>query len=291
MRVQADTLVAMRWALALVLMVQVADANPAADAGKAFQAFVDRAAKKQVPGELAAFVTPIQEEDNPLGDLDAFAAIVPKPAVKLMATHIAKSGTAAWIVATIGGATYRPEYDKTATTPLRASAFLTLDGGAWHVRAAHISGATPNRAPIPGCGNIGEAFRVPGQLAKGTEPVMKVLEDAFVGGYEGKGTSSHVLPALSNDKGAQMFGSAPNEQFTGGAAIKKIFKGWKIDLSVDDGEHSRAGLAPGGDLAWVATQVSTEWQCTSYRALFVLQKEGTAWKIVHQHYSEDVLTP
>lgn len=61
--------------------------------------------------------------------------------------------------------------------------------------------------------------------------------------------------------------SAPSESFTGGAAIKKVFKSWKIDLYADMQDHTRAGIAPGGDL------------------------EGNAWKIVHQHYSDTVSVP
>lgn len=280
----------MRRVLALVLLVRVAHADPSSDAGKAFQTFVDGAAAKKLPADVEAFISPDKQPDPAVAAPDGFAKIAPKPKLAIVATHLAKSGTAAWIVATIGGAKYTA--NNPVTTPLRASAFLTLDGGAWHVRAAHISGGKPNHESMGGmCGAMEKAYEPGANIAKGAEPAVKVLTDAFKGPVDGKGTSAMVMPALSDDKGAQMFGSAPNEQFTGGAAIKKVFKGWKIDLDAGNDEQTRAGIASGGDLAWVAMEISTFWQCTNYRALFVLQKEGSAWKIVHQHYSEDVETP
>lgn len=281
----------MRWVLVLALVVRTAHADPAADANKAMQAFVDAAASKNVPDEVEAFIGPAGDDDQPTPELEALAKIVAKPKLKIISTHIAKSGTAAWIVGEIAGVKYEAEVGKTQTTPLRASAFLSLDGGAWHVRAAHWSAGKQDQRMTEGCGMLDPAYQVPPQIAKGAEPAVKVIKDAFAGQFEGNGTSEKIIPALSDANDAQMFGSAPKETFTGGAAIKKIFKKWKIDLSADDGQHTLAGIAPGGDLAWVATDVSTGWMCTSYRALYVLQKEGNAWKIVHQHYSERVLTP
>ena len=281
----------MRWLVAVVLICRIAHADPAADANKAMQAFVDATAAKKLPGEVEVFIGPQHDAAHAVTEVGDVLDIVGKPKLEIVATHVAKSGTAAWIVAQISGAKYEAEFGKTVTAPLRASAFLTLDGGAWHVRATHWSGGKPNSPPSGMCGLIDPGYEPPPRIAKGTEPVVKVVTGAFAGQMQGAGTSALVIPALSDDKAAQMFGSAPTEKFTGGAAIKKVFKAWKIDLYADTGEHTISGLAPGGDLAWVAMDVQTFWQCTSYRALFVLQKEGTAWKIVHQHYSNSVMTP
>jgi len=281
----------MRLVLVLAMMVRSAYADPAADANKAMQAFVDAAAAKKLPADVDTFIGPADNPEQETADLDDVLKIVPRPKLKIVSTHVAKSGTAAWIVAQVSGAKYSPEWGKTSTAPLRASAFLTLDNGAWHVRAAHWSGGKNNQKAVEGCGLIDPAFRVPAAIGKGAAPAVKVIKDAFGGMYDGNGTSAQIIAALSDDKGAQMFGSAPSENFTGSAAIKNVFKKWKIDLYADDGEHTRAGIAPGGDLAWVAMDITTMWMCTSYRALFVLQKEGSAWKIVHQHYSEWVIAP
>jgi hypothetical protein len=277
--------------IVLLLACGVVHADPAADAGKAFQAFVDGIVAKRAPSELEAFIAPGDDKDQAVADLGELAKLLTKPKLAITATHVAKSGTAAWLVGEISGVKYRANLDKTATTPLRATAFLTLDGGTWHVRAAHWSAGKPNSGPAEMCGLIDPAYVPPPRIAKGTEPVLKVISDAFRGSYEGNGTAAMIVAALSDDAGAHLFGSAPSEKYSGGAAIKKVFKAWKIDLYADTREHTRSGIAPGGDLAWVALHVQTMWQCTSYRTLFVLQKEGAAWKLVDQHYSEWVLAP
>src|SRR5207249_12055050 len=125
---------AMKWLLAVAVMCRVAYADPAADANQALQAFVDAAAVKKLPPDVDALIAPAHDGEHAIADLDQLATIVAKPKLKIVATHVAKSGTAAWIVAQISGAKYQAELGKTVTTTLRASAFLTLDAGAWHVR-------------------------------------------------------------------------------------------------------------------------------------------------------------
>jgi hypothetical protein len=194
------------WAvLAVISVATLAHADPRADAGKALQAFVDAAAAKNLPEEVDAFITPGHDAENEIGDLDALATIVAKPTLKILSTHLARSGTAAWIVGEIGGASYVAHIGDKPSTTLRASAFLTLDGGVWHVRAAHWSGEKRDEKLGEGCGMLDSAY--------------------------------------------------------------------------------------GGDLAWVATEVDTDTLCTSYRAFFVLEKEGTARKIVHAHFSGWVMAP
>lgn len=139
---------------------------------------------------------------------------------------------------------------------------------------------------------LDSAYDPPAHIGKGAEPAVQVIKDAFLGEEYGSGKLIKVplLAALSSSKDAQMFGSAPKERWTGGAAIQKVFKRWNVDLRAQI-DKVRAGIAPGGDLAWVATEVDTDTLCSSYRAFFVLEKEGTAWKIVHAHFSGWVMTP
>jgi len=284
----------MRMLVAVVVLAlgSLAHADPAADANKAFKGFVDDVAAKKLPAQLDAFIGPGHDAETAVADVADVVAFVPAAKLKIVATHVAKSGTAAWIVAELAGARYRATYDKVATTPLRASAFLTLDAGTWHVRAAHWSGGAPNQPRAGGCGNMDMAYEPPPAIGKGAEAAAKVITDALAGAEyrTGRIQSEKIVAVLSDDKDALMFGSAPEERFTGGAAIKKIFKQWKVDLYAPK-DHLRAGIAPGGDLAWVAGEITSDLQCTPYRALFVLQREKDAWKIVHQHFSESVGAP
>jgi hypothetical protein len=156
--------------------------------------------------------------------------------------------------------------------------FLTLDKGAWHVRAAALSAGVANRHPGM-CGSIEPWWSPPTNVIEEVVAVSKKLDAATAGG-----SVKGLVPWLSADRGAQMFGSAPDEQWTGGAAIKKVFESWQLDIDVDKGR--RSGIGPGGDLMWLALSVSSMHQCTNYRVLVVLAKEKAGWKIVHQQYSE-----
>jgi hypothetical protein len=100
------------------------------------------------------------------------------------------------------------------------------------------------------------------------------------------------LALLSDDKRAQVFGSAPKETFVGGKKIKGVFKRWTVELTCWDRDDpklpARAGATPDGELMWMAVGVAYYRPCTSYRTMLVMTKEKGAWKIVHQHYSEPV---
>src|SRR6185503_17218951 len=120
-----------------------ASADPASDANAGLQAFVAAAHAKALPAGVESFIAPSFDDEHAVAELDELAKIVPAPKLEILATHVAKSGTAAWIVAEISGAKYESD-GNTVTTPLRASAFLTLDNGQWHVRAAQISGVKAN---------------------------------------------------------------------------------------------------------------------------------------------------
>lgn len=265
----------MRFALVLGLIstASLAHADPAADAKAAFAGFVKSIAAKQEPAGLDTFIAPDKDEEDAVGDLAKAADAATKP-LKVIATGVAKSGTGAWIAATLG--------------PTRATAFLVKDASGWHVTAAHWSAArTEQRFTADdgvGCGMVNEVLRWPANIPEGAKAAAGVLDKAFLPPDGGKGGPLD-LAAISDDKSALVFGSAPKEQWTGGATIKKIFKGWKIDLGANS-DVARAGIAPGGDLAWVAMPVTTDLMCKQYRAMFVLQKEGSTWKIVHQHYSD-----
>lgn len=257
----------------VISIASVAHADPAADAKAAFQRFVDSVAAKKAPDDVDTFITPARDDDDDVGDAEKAATAVGKP-VKIVATGIAKSGTGAWIAATLGST--------------RATAFLVKDAKGWHVTAAHWSTAHAEARFTAddgvGCGMVNEVLRWPAHVPKDAKAAADALDKAFMPPDGGK-HGPLDLAALSDDKSALVFGSAPKEQWTGGAKIKKVFDGWKIDLGAGS-DLARAGIASGGDLAWVAEPVTTDLMCKQYRAMFVLQKEGGAWKIVHQHYSD-----
>lgn len=98
---------------------------------------------------------------------------------------------------------------------------------------------------------------------------------------------------LSDDKRAIAIGSAQKEKFVGGPAIKAAFKNWRVSAHADldaPTPAARANISADGELMWVALSIVPPPQlCVTYRALFVLAKEPSGWKIVHQHDSERYL--
>jgi hypothetical protein len=122
---------------------------------KALPAFVDAAAAKHVGPEVAAFIAPSHDSDQAIADLDTLTAIVAKPQLEILATNLAPSKTAAWIVAQVSGARSRIDSERTVSTPLRASAFLTL---------AQM------------CGNLDPGYEPPMQIAAGAAPAVMVIK-------------------------------------------------------------------------------------------------------------------
>ena len=122
----------MRWALALVLMVQIAAASPAGDVTKAFQSFVETAGTAEP--KLEVFIPPQGDspEENAWPvlpkDKGEVRGYLDHPVVvkKLVVT---KSGASAWLAAEIRNA---------KLAPLRASAVLVKDGKIWHVIADRV---------------------------------------------------------------------------------------------------------------------------------------------------------
>ncbi|MGE5184064.1 MAG: nuclear transport factor 2 family protein [Acidobacteriota bacterium] len=253
--------------VALVALASPAHADPQADATKAFTTFLDSVAAKQASADVDTFVSPFSDEQAATPEHLGEVAVLIQGKPRVVAAAVAKSGTAAWIAAVVPG-----------TLKLRASAFLTLDKGAWHVRAAELSAGVANHKPAM-CGSIEPWWKPPTNLIEEVVTVSKQLDAAM-----DSGTAKALVPLLSSDSHAQMFGSAPGEQWTGGTAIRRIFDKWQLDLDLE--KSRRSGIAPGGDLMWLALSMSSTQQCTNYRVLMVLAKEGKSWKIVHQHYAE-----
>jgi ketosteroid isomerase-like protein len=278
----------MRSVLVLALLVRVASADPAADATKAFQGFVDRAGTDE-PG-LELFIPPDDQGPDPdsfrwaplPNDDKAVAAYLAKPAFVAQKVVVSPSGSSAWIAGTIKNAKPR--------AALRASGMLVKDAKGWHVRAAHWSLPKPDNAVDPDCGAVDFEWHlqpgVPKELEGEVETVVKAFDPT------GEDTSNAVT-VMSDDKNALVFGSASKEVFSGGAAIKKKLKHWPIS---GPGTYpppiaARAGISPDGQLMWMSFEIMSGKLCTMYRPLFILAKEKAGWRIVHQHYSKPVSLP
>jgi len=264
----------MRWVLALVWMVQVAHASPAGDVTKAFQSFVETAGTAEP--KLEVFIPPQGDspEDNAWPvlpkDKGEVRSYLDHPRVVVKKLVVSTSGTSAWLAADI---------KNTKLAALRASAVLVKDAKTWHVIATAWSRAMPPPTAET-CKVMQFEWRPKAQVPAAARPpviaVMKALNP-----------SASFTEVMTDSSNAVLF--APNATTIGGAAIKNVFERWKVtgpwhepgkDLS------ARAGIVPGGELAWMALETGgPPEQCTDFRTFFVLAPEAGGWKLVHQHYS------
>lgn len=263
-----------------------AQAKPDAEVKTAFTAFVDSvAAGTALPANVELFIPPGHDggEARPK-DLAQTKKLLDKPKAKVLAVVVSPSGTSAWLAAEIPAKI--PRDGKIKKESIRASAFLVKDGAAWTVRAAHWSTGEKNVVD-EGCGALSFEWEFDRSVPTKLELPVKAVLEAF-----DEQNSAPLVKLLSDDTRAFVFGSAPKEKFVGGKKIKGLFAKWNVGLLWWDrdqpGLPSRAGISPDGELIWMTAATTVFKMCTSYRTFLVLAKEGTGWKIVHQHYSEPV---
>ncbi|MGE5184065.1 MAG: nuclear transport factor 2 family protein [Acidobacteriota bacterium] len=273
----------MRTALAVLVALALpspARADTRADVTAAFTAFVNAyAAPKPDLGTIELLMEPqsFEEEDLPVPAKLTQGLQQPKLA-KLVRLVVSPGGTSAWVAAEISA---RVRGDKWKPETVRASAVLVLDGKAWRVTAAHFSVAMPEQPAPPGCGNASNQWEAPQKTPKALEPLVRQTMNAI-------GDAKQFAAAMSDSKDALLYGTSPGETFSGGAAIKKIFRKWHVSAwtAEDQPPHAVAGASPDGALVWLAVPIMAPTQmCSMYRGFFVLAKEPGGWKIVHQHYS------
>jgi ketosteroid isomerase-like protein len=264
-------------AVLAVLASSLARADTSADVTKAFTALVDSLAtdKPAVAGIEA--LLPLELAETPLPSNYRDLHLFEKPKTKMLRVVTGKKS--AWVAAEI--ATRVVHDGKRVDQTVRASAFLVLDGTSWRVRAADFSAPVPDVKAPPNCGNANNQWSAEPKVPKALAPTVRALAAAV-------GDPDKLVAMISDDKSALVFGSAPKETFSGGAAIKAVLKKWKISAAVyGDKDDQLTAIAGGdGELAWVIAPIMAPSQlCTMYRGFFVLAKESAGWKIVHQHYS------
>jgi ketosteroid isomerase-like protein len=260
----------------LVALASVAQASPASDITRSFQAFVDTGGTSDARLEL--FIppqgdSPEEQYEWPVLPHDGGEArgYLDHPKVAVKKLVVSASGASAWLAAVI---------QNKGKDPLRASAVLVKDKKTWHVIAMHWSRATPAKH-VDDCKALAFEWRpkasVPAEARPPVIAVMKALNP-----------SADFRDVMSDSRDAVLFLPTP-DAVIGGDAIKRVLASWKItgpwhepgkDLS------ARAGVTPDGALAWMALEIGgPSDQCTDYRTMFVLASEPDGWKLVHQHYS------
>lgn len=275
--------------VAVLGLCSAAHADRAGDVTAAFTVFVhDVAAGKAELSGVDLFLGPASQT-TPLPDPKQFPKLLPAPKISGVKVAVAKAGNAAWLVADLS-ARLQNDHGKPVNGSVRASAVLALVAGTWRVRAAHWSVAKANEG-AERCGMIqswnGLVASIPDDVRAPVQAVSDAIANASGPFTRADAPEPPFVSLLSDDPSAVAIGSAPGERWTGGAAIKKLFRRLGVMAWRDDNGAVtiRAGKVS-EDLIWMIVPVRIETQCTYYRAFFVLQKEARGWRIVHQHYSE-----
>lgn len=274
----------MRSALLVAAVLAVASparADTKADVTAAFTAFVNGyASDKPEIGKLELLLEPggSDEEDLPLPAKLEPDLQQPKLG-KIARVVVSPGGKSAWVAADVAARVRTLDGWKPET--VRSSAVLVLDGKTWRVVAVDFSVAVKERPAPPGCGNASHQWEAPQKTPKALVPAVRQVVAAI--------DDAKAFPAaMSDSKDAFLLGTSPGEIYAGGAAIKKVFSKWHISAGISDEEspHVVAGTSSDGELLWLALPIGAPVQmCSEYRGFFVLAKEPSGWKIVHQHYS------
>jgi hypothetical protein len=119
-------------------------------------------------------------------------------------------------------------------------------------------------------------------IEPGAEDAVKLFESSI-------GDAKALAATVSARKDVVLYGSAPAERTVGGAAVKAQLGKWNLVMTVRD--HVHAGVASGGNVAWVAAKLdakpakNAKAKPSPYRALFVYEKTGGAWQLVQASFS------
>lgn len=147
----------------------------------------------------------------------------------------------------------------------------------WHI-GEPISGADQKRAMAKGP----MLNPLAKQIDAGAEDVAKLFESTL-------GDPKAFAATVSDRKDVVLYGSDLLERYVGGAAVRKQLAKWNLALKVQNG--IQAGVTSSKTVAWVAAHVDAvsaknrKAKPTPYRLLVIYEKTGTAWKLVHAHFS------
>jgi hypothetical protein len=123
---------------------------------------------------------------------------------------------------------------------------------------------------------------LPPQDAGDEEPVVELFMATL-------GDPAAMAKTVSDRKDVVLYGSNLPERYVGGAAVRAQLTKWGLAFKLRDGVH--AGLTSSKTVAWVAANLDAtiakkpKSKPSPYRALFIYEKQGDAWRLVQAHFS------
>lgn len=210
--------------------------------------------------------------------------------IKNLVVATSSDGKAAWFAADVKGVPAEGDCAPEPCAPnkdpaLHVTGLVEKAAKGWKWVAWHI--APPLTAKDQGA--LAKQNTLPDPIPRTTrsaDDAVNVVEAALA--------DPKAFAALVSDrKDVVMYGSSSAERYVGGAKVKKQLAAWNLKLAVRDGVQ--AGVV-GGTVAWVAMNLDATSlkkptaKSEPYRLLVVLEKSGTAWKIVQLNFSVDIFT-
>jgi hypothetical protein len=155
---------------------------------------------------------------------------------------------------------------------------VEANGKTWRPIASHVAHAMSDADASK---ENGKLVAIPRSIEPAAEDAVKVFEATLA-------SPAALAASVSDRKDVVLTGSGPGEHAIG-AQVKTKIIGWKLAFTVHDGVA--AGTTTSKSIAWVAANLdarpagSPDAKPTTYRALFVYQREARSWHIVAAHFS------
>jgi hypothetical protein len=277
----------MRIALALLLASSIAHADVSGEISEMIEGLPMRSTDKDNP------VFSFTNNDAYWAGKDSFGNqpnfMGSGVAIKNLVTATSADGKAAWFAADVKGV---PEDGDCAPGPcapnrdpaLHVTGLVEKSGKDWKWVAWHVAPPLTAKDQVALAKQKTLPDAIP-RATKGADEIAKLVEGALA--------DPKAFAALVSDrKDVVLYGSAGPERYVG-AKAKKQLAAWNLKLAVRDGVQ--AGMV-GTNVAWFAANVDAtslkkaNAPADPYRVLLVLEKTGTAWKIVQLHFSVDIFT-
>lgn len=175
-----------------------------------------------------------------------------------------------------------------AERALRITVVAEKQEGRWRALVAHASrGTSPEDARLrEEEGRFTPLTDVGDGVAVDAQPLAQIMS-------QGLGSAEQLAAVISKRPGTMAFGPAPRDRFTGTHEVSE----WVRSLYAREGARlvrnggMRAGIAAGGDVGWVATNVDlavsrgAREMARPGRLTAVFAREGKGWAIVQLHLS------
>lgn len=207
--------------------------------------------------------------DEPQVSRDRIAAIVAGASVTSRSVGLSADGKSAWIAIVV----------KRSGVEWRVSELAVQTAGGWRIAGGIASSGQDNKA-VNAAAKTNKLTLAALPQAKPDASLVGAFTALTTGPFDAAATARTELVA---------FGSGPGERTTSGPVLARAWKAaWAKRITVDGPVITR--LAPSGTTGYALANISLEKPGTPaykipFRLLFVFDKTGSSWSLVHAHFA------